>query len=438
MARGRWISVSSARSPCCNHIHCQTLELVLPPPFALPRPLCYVKTMTTAILTTLCLAAALLFWPRLSNAPLWRATITPLASIIGSGFLVLGPILHSSFGLYAPLAMAALALLAYLFGTAVRFNIQRLASEQPRPILANRVEVLASWALTFAYIVSVAYYLNLFGAFAVSLTPLNTPLNAQLAATVVFCAILLIGLTKGFSALERVEQISVGIKLAIIAGLLAGMAVYFADKVSTGALVFSPATVSGWSALTLGFGLLITVQGFETSRYLGDAYDAPTRIHSMKLAQWVSTAIYLIYICLLAYVFTPVNGPISETEIIDMMVLVAPILPLLLVAAALAAQLSAAIADTSGSGGLAVELTKGKIGEKQAYAVLVAIGLVLTWVADIFQIISYASRAFAIYYALQAAIAALSCAHPTRKTLFWVLALTGLLAAIFGSAIEGG
>ena len=396
------------------------------------------QAMTTAILATLCLAVGFLFWPRLSNATLWRATITPLASIIGSGFLVLGPILHSSYGLYAPLAMAALSLLAYLFGAAVRFNIRTLESAMPRPKLANRIEVLASWALTFAYVVSVTYYLNLFGAFAVSLTPFNTPLNAELATTAIFGVILMTGLTKGFRALERLEQFSVAIKLAIIAGLLAGMTVYFADKTSMGELIFSPASVSGWSALTLGFGLLITVQGFETSRYLGNSYSTPTRIYSMKLAQWVSSAIYMVYIGLLTYVFAPVTGPISETEIIDMMAIVSPVLPLLLVAAALAAQLSAAIADTSGSGGLTVELTKGKIGEKQAYSILVGIGLALTWVADIFQIISYASRAFAIYYALQATIAALSCAQPIRKSLFWAVALTGLLAAVFGRAIEGG
>ena len=39
-------------------------------------------------------AGAVLLWPRLADAPLWRATITPLASILGSGFLVLGPILN--------------------------------------------------------------------------------------------------------------------------------------------------------------------------------------------------------------------------------------------------------------------------------------------------------------------------------------------------------
>jgi len=42
------------------------------------------------------ITGAILLYPRLANAPLWRAAITPLASIIGSGFLMLGPILDAS------------------------------------------------------------------------------------------------------------------------------------------------------------------------------------------------------------------------------------------------------------------------------------------------------------------------------------------------------
>jgi hypothetical protein len=36
--------------------------------------------------------------------------------------------------------------------------------------------------------------------------------------------------------------------------------------------------VHGISIVTLAFGLIVTVQGFETSRYLGSTYDAATRI----------------------------------------------------------------------------------------------------------------------------------------------------------------
>ncbi len=237
------------------------------------------------------------------------------------------------------------------------------------------------------------------------------------------------------------EYLSVAIKLAIISGVLIGLAFYFGGKWQTGTLILNPPEITGLNAITLAFGLIITVQGFETSRYLGATYNAETRVKSMRLAQWLSAAIYMVYTLLLSYVFTRGELVLSETAIIDMMKVVAPILPFMLVAAALAAQFSAAIADTSGSGGLFVEITKGKMSARQAYALLTAIGLFITWSADIFEIIAYASRAFAVYYALQAAIAATTSNNqkgPMWQTLaFGALAALGLLIAIFGQSVEG-
>ena len=106
-------------------------------------------------------AAGLLLWPRLAGARLWRATVTPLASIIGSGFLVLGPVLEHSYGLYAPLVMALLCLAAYAFGDSIRFNItRRMDGAGRRSPAEDRLETLASWSLAFAYVISVAYYLR--------------------------------------------------------------------------------------------------------------------------------------------------------------------------------------------------------------------------------------------------------------------------------------
>ncbi len=130
---------------------------------------------------------------------------------------------------------------------------------------------------------------------------------------------------------------------------------------------------------------------------------------------------------------------LDETAIIDAMRIVAPILPILLVAAALSAQLSAAVADTGGSGGLIAELTRGRITPRQGYAVLVALGLTMTWTTDVFQIISYASRAFALYYALQAAIATLGAwrnGARGRTVLFGAATLLAVPIVVFGRAAE--
>ena len=45
------------------------------------------------VVVSLVAITALLFAPRLTASPIWRATVTPLASIIGSGFLVSLPLL---------------------------------------------------------------------------------------------------------------------------------------------------------------------------------------------------------------------------------------------------------------------------------------------------------------------------------------------------------
>ncbi len=394
-----------------------------------------------AIITVVVVIALVLWSKRVSRATTWRAMTTPLASIIGSGFLVLGPILESAYGVYAPLIMFILCLGAYGYGAAIRYN---MTADPPHSALGHRLdtalETASGWALGFAYIVSVAYYLNLFGAFAVSLTGPVDRMDAQLITTAVFAIILTVGWTHGFSSLERLEYITVTIKLAIIAGLLIGLAVYFFGRVNDGGLVINAPTLTGWPAATLAFGLIVTVQGFETSRYLMDEYDREICIRSMRWAQIVSGVIYVFYILLLAYVFEPGELQLSETAIIGMMRLVAPILPVLLIMAALAAQFSAAVADTGGSGGLFRELTRNRISPRTVYAILTGVGLIMTWAMDVFEIISYASRAFAVYYMLQAAVAAVNAwrsGRPAHTSGFAALALLGFLIATFGTPVDG-
>ncbi|MFT7593323.1 MAG: hypothetical protein ACI8R4_000636 [Paracoccaceae bacterium] len=400
--------------------------------------------LNVLIMIVVLAVGGVLLMPRLARAPLWQATITPLASIIGSGFLVIGPILHASFGYLSPLVMAALCAGAYLYGAAIRYNIAAIAiseagAESGRSAVEAGLEVIADWALAFAYVISVAYYLNLFGAFGLSLTNLDDPFHARLLTSGVFLVILGVGWAYGFKALERMEQVTVGIKLAIIAGLLFGLGWYFVGKLAVGTLVMVPAPVGGWAGVTLVFGLLVTVQGFETSRYLGDEYDARTRIHSMRIAQGLSAVIYMIYIGFLTYSFDSQAFDLSETAIIQLMGIVAPILSVLLVAAALSAQFSAAVADAGGSGGLIGELTGHRVQPRMAYAGLVAAGLVLTWGSNVFDIIGYASRAFAVYYGLQAVIAARTAWRRGARGYaagFAALAVLGAVIAVFGTSVE--
>lgn len=391
-----------------------------------------------AVIVAVLVTGWVLLRPRLAGSDLWRATITPLASIIGSGFLVLGPILGSNFGKFAPLVMLALCVLAAAFGSAVQFNIALLERGQ-RSTTEERLEVVASIALTLAYLISVTYYLNLFGAFGTSLTSFNSETEARILTSVVFLVILGVGWTRGFHSLENMEYGSVMIKLSMIGGLLIGLCLFFQERWRDDLLVFSPPSEVGLEGLMLVFGLIVTVQGFEISRYLGDEYEAETRIRSMRLAQAVSTVIYLVYISLVAYLFKSDRIPVSETAIIGMMEQVAPILPGLLVLAALSAQFSAAVADTNGAGGLILELSRQRVSSRQGYLAIGVLGLLLTWSANVFEIISYASRAFAAYYALQCCLAVLGARRLRRWGLalaYGVLALLGVAILLFGTPVE--
>lgn len=202
------------------------------------------------ILVTAVLAGALLLHPRLARQRLWQATVTPLASIIGSGFLVIGPIMSHGFGYLAPLAMAGLCALAYGFGGAIRANIAYLANGDWPPASAEaRLERAASWTLAFAYVISVAYYLNLFGAFAVRMTGLDSRWHARVVTTMMLIVLLVLGWLRGFDALERLEQITVSFKLAVIASLLAGLAWFFAAQAIQSQLVWPQPREHGWTAL---------------------------------------------------------------------------------------------------------------------------------------------------------------------------------------------
>jgi hypothetical protein len=73
--------------------------------------------------TALALAAYLAFSPRLGASASWKATLTSLASIMGSGFLVSAPLLGGVVGDLALVSIVILLCLAYAVGAAIRFNI---------------------------------------------------------------------------------------------------------------------------------------------------------------------------------------------------------------------------------------------------------------------------------------------------------------------------
>ena len=394
-----------------------------------------------AIVAVVVLCLGVLTWPRLRAWPAWRAAITPLASIIGSGFLVIGPILAHLAGGQAVAAMLGLCVLAWMFGSAIRRNIAALDEPELHPRARSaafrRWDGVAEVALAIAYFVSVAYYLNLLGAFLLKGFDIVDLTSARAVTSVCVIGLGTLGMLRGFRGIERVEVFAVSLKLAVIAGLLCALtAAHVVHDLP------APPQAAEHDAVTLMrtlLGCVLLVQGFETSRFLGATYDAQTRIRSMRHAQLLAGAIYVGFIFLvLPLIPAGAVDQGSETEIVDVVGKVARVLGPILVAAALASQLSAAVADMGGAGGLVAEFSRGRLTPARAYLLITVVVLVLTWTTDLFRIITFASQAFAAYYAIQCGLAAwLDTGRPLRCALHVLSCLVALAVVLFALPAGG-
>ena len=346
------------------------------------------------------------FSRRLSHSSNWQATITPLASIMGSGFLVSAPLLGGTVGNLAVFCMATLLVLAYAVGGAIRFNIQYFEPiENTGHGPAQAIALLSRIVLAAAYFISVTYYLQLLAAFLLSALGNESQFLAHCITTALLIFITGIGIWKGLGMLEGVEKYAVALNLGMIGALLIGLSIYNVNLAIAGRwqLPGISSTINLHVARVL-LGLLIVVQGFETSRYMGSQHSAEQRIATMRAAQLLSAVIYLVFIGLTTVLFHDGLGS-DVTAIIKLTAPVAAILPILLSVAAIGSQFSAGVADTEGCGGLVGDITHNKLPEKYSYVLILLVTVFITWETNVNEIIAYASRAFALYYMFQCVVA---------------------------------
>ena len=343
--------------------------------------------------------------PKLEKNRLWTALVTPLASIIGSGYLVSAPLLYYAVGTKAWIAMLLIVVLAYLIGEVIRFNI--LYEE---PILKSKIkgkfetfiselESFSNLALSFAYFVSVAFYLRLLSSFVFAGFFGKNEILEKLLTSVLLLFIGVSGFLRGLDFLEFMEKYAVGVKLSVIFSFLTVLLCYNVSN----HFFFEAVTKSfNLKVLEVLAGILLIVQGFETSKYLGEKYSPSERVKSMKLAQIISGFIYVSFIFLVTPLLHLLNAnKVDETAIITLAASVSVVMGILMKTGPLMSQFSASVADTIGAGGLINEETKGKISSKLSYLILSVTDVLLIWSLNIFQVITYASKTFAFYYLLQ-------------------------------------
>jgi len=363
-----------------------------------------------------------------------HGTTTPLASIFGSGFLVIVAVLADSVGPYALPAMAGICIVAYGVGAIIRFNIQHAepvldagqdAGQATGPTFV--FERIADIALVPAYIISVTLYIRILASYGLGFLGNNTEYNQRALTTGIILFILFIGITKGLRVLEGLERWALITTMAIIALMISAFFVHDMGVLFNGGLILPDISdQSPWQIITVLGGTLIVVQGFETTRYLGDEFDAPTRIAASRNAQILSTGVYILFVALATPIMHILPDEVADNALMDLALAVAVWLPLPLVIAAIFSQFSAATADTIGASGNMLEFTGHKIPVRLTYLIICGFAILLTWSAETFEILTLASRAFAFYYFMQCLVAFSVAATGLQRTLF-LLAAAGLL-----------
>jgi hypothetical protein len=389
----------------------------------------------------------ILLAPRVLGSAYWRAMVTPLASIIGSGFLVSIPLLSGTLGTWALWGMLGLIVFAYVVGGAIRFNIVHgeplFADIQHKgrvATLTRRSEYASHVALACAYVVSVAYYLSLLSIFLLQGLGIENALWARGLTTVFLGSIGVIGLLRGLRGLERLEEYAVAVKLAVIAAILLALVTHNTQLVWAGQwhLPSLPGHFD-WQTLRVVFGLVIVVQGFETSRFMGASYAAQLRAQTMRAAQLLSGAIYLLFFASATVLFQVHYADGEVAAIVGLVGQLAMVLPAMLIGAAVASQFSAAVADAIGGAGILQNSLAGRFQVNYFYPAIALLSIGLVWSGSVLDIIAWASRAFAVYYGLQCGVAmlvALQAPNLARRKAkvfgFGLLAVAATTVALLG------
>jgi hypothetical protein len=287
-----------------------------------------------------------------------------------------------------------------------------------------------------AYVVSVALYLRILAQFVVDYVSDGSDSGEKLLAVAMVGLITAVGLVRGLEGLEFLERVALGCVLVLVLAVGAAFAIEDAGRLAGGGLDLPPVPESDLSVLlTLG-GIMITVQGFETVRYMQAQADARTRIAASRLAQAVASVVYVVFVALATPLMGTGTAAGPDANLLGLVERVVPLLALPLVLSAVLSQFSAATADTEAGVGNLVVLGWRRLQGRPGYVAIGVAAAVLAATLGTVVIVVVASRAFALYYALQCLVAARTSTRPAGRAGFGALAV--VMAAIAAFATPAG
>jgi len=368
-------------------------------------------------LTILAVAYAL-YRPRVQQSKEYQATVVPLANIMDVGFILFSPAIVLLVGFRAPFFMLGICLVAIADGFAMAYNIRHyepIAGEGGRPV---RIERVAEWSLLGASMVNIAYYTMIL----MTLIQLPFDWNSVNGRTVMGVALLavlvVVGMRGGMDWLNNLGNRTTAFNLAAVIGVVVAFLVANVQEMLGGRWGLGPSPEMGTEEIRKMIGLFAIVQGFEASRYIGVRFGAERRVSTMRIAQTISTIVFVVFMftLLLAFLPPPPGVPADGSAIFAVAGLVGDALPWLLLLAALGSQTSAIIGATSSRSDM---LVSNKVPRTTTFPIILIPAILLVIFVDINVAVNLASRVFAAYFTIQASLAAMLA---SRKQNWWAVA----------------
>lgn len=386
---------------------------------------------------TLAVLARVLYRPKVQGSTAYKATVVPLAEIMDVGFIVFSPIIIVLFGYEAPLAMLGLCLLAILTGLAISYNIKNYEPLEGKRDPLHLWNSFALWALLAASVVNVAYYAQLLMTLILlPLGDLYSPGVVTATAAVLLAILTIYGFAKGLMALNDLGNKTTAFNLSAIVAVLVAFATFNVQQLVAGDFNWPrldpPVDAEAFRKL---FGLFVLVQGFESSRYIGAYLSADTRVKTMRAAQYISSAVYVLFVALSLILFARIKAPTGVTAIFEVSEQVSAFLPFLIMAAALGSQLSAIVNDTETRTEMLAGLVGDRLPRQWTFPLFLVPAIVVVVLTDVTAVVALASRVFAAYYLLQALIAGQLAWRAGRWS--WVVLFTGIGSAMAVVAVFG-
>ena len=385
-----------------------------------------VVAMVIALVCILVIAVVL-YRPAIQSSKVYQATVVPLSNIMDVGFILFAPAIVLLAGFRAPFFMLGICLLAMAVGFAMAYNIRHyepIAGQGGRP---DRLETTSEWALLGASMVNIAYYTILLVALMLLPFDRDTSGRQPLIGAIILAVLIVVGFSGGMDWLNKQGNRTTAFNLSAVIGIVIAFVVYNIQEWLGGRWGLGDSQPLDTDDVRKVIGLFAIVQGFEASRYIGVRFAAERRITTMRLAQVISTVVFVGFILTLLVIFLPPAGESDGTAIFRASDLVGDSLPWLLLLAAVGSQTSAIIGATSSRSDM---LVSRNVPRKYTFPIILAPAILLVLLVDVNVAVNLASRVFAAYFIVQASLAGLLASRKQN----WA-ALAGFVAIGLAMAV---